>query len=74
MQTDFDKLMDILRIEEKDRQSLFNNIIFGNVELVLFYEDDGSISWGTLGMTGMRMMMLMKQVFDPYAGYYTDDC
>ena len=72
MQTDFDKLMDILRIEEKDRQPLFNNIICGNVELVLFYEDDGSISWGTLGDD--QDDDVNETDFDPHAGCYTDDC
>lgn len=48
MQTDFDKLMDILKIEEKERESIFNGVINGDFELVLFYESDGSISWGVL--------------------------
>lgn len=74
MQTDFDKLMDILRIKEKDRQSLFNNIICGNVELVLFYENDGSISWGTLGDDWDEDDDVDETGFDPYMGCYTGDC
>lgn len=49
MKTDFDKLMDVLRVEEKDREPLFNGIMCGDIDLVLFYKEDGSISWGTLG-------------------------
>ena len=48
MKTDFDKLMDILEIEEESRESIFDGVINGDFELVLFYESDGSISWGIL--------------------------
>ena len=72
MQTDFDKLMDILKVEESDRISLFNGVVSGTVELVLDFHEDGSLSWGTLGDDWDDDVD--ETGFNPYMGCYDDDC
>jgi hypothetical protein len=48
--TDFDKLMEILKVKDEDeRNELFEGLVSKNFELVLFFHEDGSINWGTLG-------------------------
>jgi hypothetical protein len=47
--TDWEKLADLLGIVEEDREPLFNDLVSRNTDLVLFFYEDGSIDWGTLG-------------------------
>lgn len=47
--TDWEKLADLLGIVEEDRELLFNDLVNRNTDLVLFFNEDGSIDWGTLG-------------------------
>ena len=47
--TDWEKLADLLGIAEEDRESLFDDLVNKNASLELFFYEDGSISWGTLG-------------------------
>lgn len=48
--TDFEKLMDLLGVtNKKEREELFEGLTSYNIELVLCFREDGSISWGTLG-------------------------
>lgn len=46
--TDFDKLAEILKMSEKDKEEIFEGLIYHNIELVLDFHEDGSISWGTI--------------------------
>lgn len=46
--TDFDKLAEILKMNEKDKKEIFEELIYKNIELVLDFHEDGSISWGTI--------------------------
>lgn len=47
--TDWEKLADLLGIVEEDREPLFNDLVNRNTDLVLFFNEDGSIDWGTIG-------------------------
>ena len=46
--TDFDKLAEILKMNEKDKKEIFKELVNKNIELVLDFHEDGSIGWGTL--------------------------
>lgn len=46
--TDFEKLMDLLKVPEEKREELFIDLVKNNSSLVLDFQRDGSISWGTL--------------------------
>ncbi len=46
--TDFEKLMDLLEIPNEQRGEFFVDLVNNNVELVLQFNRDGSINWGTL--------------------------
>lgn len=46
--TDFEKLMDLLKVPEEKREELFADLVKNNSSLVLDFQQDGSISWGTL--------------------------
>lgn len=46
--TDWEKLADLLGIVEEHRESLFNDLVNRNTNLVLFFNEDGSIDCGTL--------------------------
>lgn len=45
--TDWEKLADLLDIAEERRESLFNDLVNRNTSLVLFFNENGSIDWGT---------------------------
>lgn len=47
--TDFEKLMDLLKVPQEDREKFLQQLVLKNVELVLDFHEDGSINWGTLG-------------------------
>ena len=46
--TDFEKLMNLLKIPEEKREELFIQLIKGDKTLCLDFYRDGSINWGTL--------------------------
>ena len=47
--TDFEKLMDLLKVLQEDREKFLQQLVLKNIELVLDFHEDGLISWGTLG-------------------------
>lgn len=46
--TDFEKLMDLLKVPVDCREELFVNLVNQNLTLYLDFHFDGSIDWGTL--------------------------
>lgn len=46
--TDFEKLMLLLNIPKEKWNFLFNELCCGNLTLILDFNKNGSISWGTL--------------------------
>jgi len=46
--TDFEKLMILLKVPQDKWESLFNDFYNHNLSLVIDFNKNGSISWGTL--------------------------
>ena len=46
--TDFEKLMLLLNVPKEEWNSLFNELCYNNLTLVLDFNKNGSISWSTL--------------------------
>lgn len=46
--TDFEKLMVLLNIPKEKWNILFDELYYGNLTLVLDFNKNGSISWGTI--------------------------
>ena len=46
--TDFERLMDLLKVPAEKREELFTEFVNGNLTMCLDFGKDGSISWGTL--------------------------
>ena len=46
--TDFEKLMILLNVPKEKWDSLFDEVCYGDLVLVLDFNENGSISWSTL--------------------------
>lgn len=46
--TDFEKLMELLQVPQDKRKDLFEELARENLTLVLSFNWDGTIEWGTL--------------------------
>lgn len=46
--TDFEKLMQVLKVDESQWNDFLSELCAGNLQLVLDFKEDGTISWGTL--------------------------
>lgn len=46
--TDFEKLMLLLNVPKEEWNFLFDELYYGNLTLVLDFNKNGSISWGTI--------------------------
>lgn len=46
--TDYEKLMDLLKVSKETREELFYDLVKRNITLYLDFSWDGSITWGTM--------------------------
>lgn len=46
--TDFEKLMLLLNVPKEEWNSLFDELCYGDLTLILDFDKNGSISWSTL--------------------------